>query len=248
MQLGLQSGAKVGGQLTDRVDCRPAYARVHVAKLGDDRRDDLLEHLCHLRLAPLARLRDGHQRRAPLLPVGRLEPRLDLFKEHWHHRLPAKRDRQAVERLLANVVIGHVGVVLVVILALPLGDLRRGVAFDLEHHPEGDGHCVRAKVLHLARERRRVLGDGQEEFAREVAERIVQLRVPCDRDHPAHARLDVPLEKLGVLLCNLDKDLERVSACVLLLTAERVGDRLQHEGHEVLELMPRRGVLESHQK
>ena len=105
-----------------------------VAEVTHDHRDNLLEIGLHGHLAALARLRDGHEGSVPVLPVGGLDELLDLLEEHGHHQFAPERDRQPVNRLLANIVVGDLLILIVLLTLLPLRELLGGIHVDLEHH------------------------------------------------------------------------------------------------------------------
>ena len=81
-----------------------------------------------------------------------------------------------------------------------------------------------------------------------MTRRVLEARVGGDRDHAVHRLVQVPLEELGLRLGDLDEDLERAPARLLLARRERLRDRLQHQRHELLEVVARVGGLEGEQK
>lgn len=98
---------------------------------------------------------------------------------------------------------------------LPLRELVRRVALDLEHHAQRERDHRGRKPVNLAAHRRRRLGEREHALECKVACRVLERGRARDVHERVDERLDVPLQKLGLGLGELDEDFDAVASLLL---------------------------------
>mmetsp|Transcript_7590 Transcript_7590/g.17418 ORF Transcript_7590/g.17418 Transcript_7590/m.17418 type:complete len:363 (-) Transcript_7590:251-1339(-) len=235
MALDLKLGTKIGFQLTDGVDGSPADTGVGVGELRQNLVDNVADLGSHLLLAPLSDLRNGNEASVSVLPVGVVQEERDQLRVEGNgsQSAPTERGRQTVEHVLANIKVGLLSVLFLIVASVPLSQV---LIFDAQHQLKSEWHHGLSEPLALSHHARRAFCHCDQKLGSEMASVVFQARGSHELKHHLEDRCQQRAEEMGQIISNVQQLLEDVASAVLVLLVESHCQHLHHGGQKLLQL------------